>query len=153
MFKYPQHLAWETRGEMEPTDLKLFTGEVKICHDGHISEWICRAAAWVVFITAPPGDSSYEGFFLKSSYYFTLVTLCGCESNHTQYHLNLPAMPAHTHHSCWSQNQLSSVFRRDCTDHWHFVVLTPPSTVCILSCAFKKKVLHTRTLFLLWNLF
>lgn len=28
MFKYPQHMARETRGEMEPTDLKLFTGEV-----------------------------------------------------------------------------------------------------------------------------
>lgn len=43
MFKYPQHMARETRGEMEPTDLKLFTGEVKIHHDSHLSEWICRA--------------------------------------------------------------------------------------------------------------
>lgn len=34
MFKYPQHMAWETRGEMEPTDLKLFTGELQIHHDG-----------------------------------------------------------------------------------------------------------------------
>lgn len=27
MFKYPQHMAWETRGEMEPTYIKFFTGK------------------------------------------------------------------------------------------------------------------------------
>lgn len=48
MFKYPQHMAWETRGEMEPTDLKLFTGEAKLHHDkSHLSEWISRAVVWV----------------------------------------------------------------------------------------------------------
>lgn len=28
VFKYPQHMARETRGEMEPSDLKLLTGEL-----------------------------------------------------------------------------------------------------------------------------
>lgn len=36
MFKYPQHMAWETRGEVEPTDLKLSTGEVEIHPDSHL---------------------------------------------------------------------------------------------------------------------
>lgn len=47
MFKYPQHMAREARGEMEPTDLKLFTGEVEIHHDSQLSEWISRAVVWV----------------------------------------------------------------------------------------------------------
>lgn len=52
MFKYPQHMARETRGEMEPTDLKLFTGEVEIHHDSHLSEWISRAVVRVFVLQA-----------------------------------------------------------------------------------------------------
>lgn len=33
VFKHPQHMAWETWGEMEPTDLKLFTGKRRISHN------------------------------------------------------------------------------------------------------------------------
>lgn len=53
--------------------------------------------------------------------------------NTNQYHLNLQVMPAYTHHSSWSQNQLASiarsaqtpsVFSFDLVDCYHFILKT-----------------------------
>ena len=45
MFKYPQHMAWETRGEVEPSDLELLTGEPQIhqacCQGGQQAVSLC----------------------------------------------------------------------------------------------------------------
>lgn len=94
LFKYPQHMARETRGEMEPTDLKLFTGE-DLSWRRHLSEWISRAVVSLChrlhFITSL--SSHCHGLYinglcvttadmkdpsLSQVIIFALVTACQC---------------------------------------------------------------------------
>ena len=62
VFKYPEHVARETGGEMEPTDLKLSTGDGRLLFD-------CGSRGLVYqipVITLPP-PGSINGLLCFSS--------------------------------------------------------------------------------------
>lgn len=84
MFKHPEHVARKTRGEMEPSDVELSAG--KFHPDSQLSERISGLLShFITALSSHPKEPRINGLcasaadmkdpLLKSTYYFTLVTV------------------------------------------------------------------------------